>query len=144
MTMADLTNAVNEVVQTCVWMSSPGADTSAKSRSSGNSAQPDWRCVTETINEWRGKAGLHDEDGIEWPDADVIDLGYGLAMSLQNRGFRAPTRCVPNGEGGIVFEYQHERELETIEIEAEGTIDICRFSDTKLTDHRDIPAPSRD
>jgi hypothetical protein len=141
MTMADLTHAVNEVVQSCVWTRAPGAGAPANSRSSESGDRSDWQCVTDVLNEWRGKQGLRDEDDIRWPDASVIELGYGLATSLQNRGFRAPTRCVPNGEGGIVFEYQHERELQTIEIEAEGTIDICRFCDTKLTDTSQVLGP---
>ena len=119
-------------------------EATANPRPSGNNNQSDWQSLTDTLREWRGKHRFRDEDDIEWPGSAVIDLGQALATSLQNQGLRAPTRCVPNGEGGIVFEYQHERQLQTIEIEAVGTVEICRFSDTKLTDRRQIPPPSLD
>lgn len=142
MTMTDLTHAVTEVVPLCLSAKSSSAGASASSMSSGSDAQAEWKRVTDILRDWRGKQGLRDEDDIEWPGAAAIDLGQALAASLQTQGLRAPTRCVPNGEGGIVFEYQHERQLQTVEIESVGTVEICRFSDAKLTDRRQIPAPA--
>ena len=144
MTTADLAHVISEAVQGSVWSFSTGKEEVASPASSVNEDQAGWQRVLELLSAWDGKQSLRDEDGIEWPAPAVVELARRLAISLQRQKFRPPTRLVPNGEGGIVFECQQERDLQTIEIEADGAIELCRFNDAKLTDRRRIPLASND
>lgn len=145
MTTADVAHAISEAVQGSVWARPLGDDAPASMRSSANEEHAAWqRVIDGVLAEWGRKQQIRDEDGIEWPAAAVVEAARRLASSLQNQGLCPPTRVVPNGEGGLVFEYQHARELQTIEIEADGTIEVCRFKDAKLINRNRISAASID
>lgn len=104
-----------------------------------NDEPAEWTRIHGLLSDWSRKQVGRDEDGIDWPAPAILDVAINLARLLEGRGLSPPTRVVPNGEEGVVFEFQHERQLQTIEVDAEGCIELCRFEDAKLTDRKRFP-----
>lgn len=139
---SDLAHAISEAVQGFGWV--PAAREAPEPLVGKKEETTDWLRVESLLNEWCRKEPRRDEDGVEWPVPAVAEVAVQVACLLEQRGLQPPTRFVPNAEGGVVFEFQHERQLQTIEVEADGSVELCRFEDAKLVDRRRIPAASLD
>ena len=96
-----------------------------------------WESVIDRqLIEWgRGLDGLECDD-IRPPSAVSIRAAIDIARFMRDEAESAPVRVVPNGEGGIVFEWAEGREFETVEIDEEGLVEICRFVDSRLVFRR--------
>ena len=92
-----------------------------------------WNNVTdETIIEWGCRyAGVKDDD-LEWPTRDVLAAAYELARKLQEANVPVPSNIVPNGEGGIVFEWRHGPILRVIEGDKDGSFEFLEFRQSRL------------
>lgn len=109
----------------------------------GGAEQAQWKGLLQrAVADWGTNQQGHDKDGVEWPNSVALNLAYALAMALQQEGICPPTRVVPSGEGGMVFEHQCGQVLHTFEIEADGSIEFCRFDDAKLAVRTRIPSAS--
>lgn len=140
MTTADLAHTISAAVQGSVWVRQTAEHTAADATSRADEDRAGWqRVIDGVLHEWEARRQLVDEDGIEWPAPAIVAIARKLASSLQSQEMRPPKRAVPSGEGGIVFEWQHEQELQTMEIEADGSIELCCFSETKLTSRSRLP-----
>ena len=64
--------------------------------------------------------------------ATTIQLACRLAMRLRDESQPVPLRVVPNGDGGIAFEYRVRSVFGTIEIEDAGPAEATVFVDGKL------------
>ena len=142
MMTSDLAHAISEVVQGFGW--TPPARESSAPVLGKKEETTDWLRVESLLNEWCRKEPRRDEDGVEWPGPAVAEVAVQVACLLKQRGLQPPTRFVPNAEGGVVFEFQHQHQLQTIEVESDGSIELCRFEATKLVDRRRMPAVSLD
>jgi hypothetical protein len=130
MTTSDLAHAISEAVQSFGWVApAPAAPEPLLGK---EEVTTDWMRVESLLDEWCRKQPRRDEDGIEWPAPAVAEVALQIACLLKQRGVQPPARFVPNAEGGVVFEFQHQRHLRTIEVEADGSIELCRFEDAKL------------
>ena len=105
----------------------------AKSGAMNGAEQARWQSVIDhPLTEWGGNQQGRDDDGVEWPNSVSLRIAKALALALQQGGICAPTRVVPSGEGGVVFELQHGAVIHTFEIDADGSIEFCRFENAKL------------
>lgn len=128
---------------------SPGAATASKGhkqQSSGQaasgaqeSARADYRTAWGQV--YNGKLiewGLHPEalldEEFEPPSSEVIALAANLVRTLRDAGCPAPTRVVPDGEGGVSFERDDGRVFEEIDVLEDRTIDMLVFLDGRLVD----------
>lgn len=95
--------------------------------------------IYDTLVEWgKDVTALEDEDFIP-PNPDVIYLACRVAMKCRDKGFVPPTRVVPDGEGGISFEWVEEDISRSLNIYADKSIELLTFDDCRLCDRRRLP-----
>lgn len=117
-------------------------ETGAADDASLASAQPAplsaaWRrLVDQRLIEW-GRASGHapSDDDVEPPSPRAVRLTYEVIERLVAEGADAPTRAVPNGTGGISFEWESGPILWRMEIGDDGSIDSMLFDGAKLVNH---------
>ncbi|HET6883904.1 MAG TPA: hypothetical protein VFI31_27365 [Pirellulales bacterium] len=139
MTTSYLAHAISAAVQGFGWAPSgvhAGANESAKK----DGERSEWQRIEALLSKWSQKQPLRDEDGVEWPSPALVEVALNLARSLEGQALHPPSRVVPNGEGGVVFEFQREHQLQTMEVDADGSIELCRFEDSQLVDRSRIRA----
>ncbi len=75
------------------------------------------------------------------PTRTAMEWVAPLLAALRRQNVNAPFRTIPSGEGGIVFEWIDavRREIiRTIEISADGSIELTDFVDNRFQDRRRI------
>lgn len=88
--------------------------------------------IDADLVEWgRDPQALEDED-FDPPNTEVVKLACKVAMSLRDEGIVPPTRVVPDGEGGVSFERVDGKLSESLNIYADGTIELLTFDDCRL------------
>ena len=82
--------------------------------------------------EWgKNPAMLEDEDFIV-PSSNSIRLGCKVARRLKEEGAQAPLRVVPDGEGGISFEWRQKNVYFELRVQSDGTGEWLEFKGGKL------------
>lgn len=90
--------------------------------------------IDHSLIEWGWDPSLVEDDGIDAPSRDVLSVAIRFAQEMMRSGEAPPTRVVPDPNGGIVFEREGDRSLESIRISAEG-LEYCRFENARLVEH---------
>ena len=88
--------------------------------------------IDHKLIDWGLKYGEVDEDGIIWPSRQSVSSACELANGMADNGKPTPTKVVPNGDGGIVFERKEGSFFETIEIFEDGSKEYCQFVNSNL------------
>jgi hypothetical protein len=91
-----------------------------------------WDAVESQLIEWGCDGGRPDEDDIEPASKDTIQRAIRVAAELSREANPAPTRVVADAHGGIVFELQAGKSLESIHIHASGDIEHRVFRSHRL------------
>ena len=92
------------------------------------------RFIYGTLVEWgRDVTALEDEDFVP-PNPDVIKQACEVAFEFRDAGDVPPTRIVPDGEGGISFEWVEEDISQSLNIYADKSIELLTFDDCRLRD----------
>lgn len=92
-----------------------------------------WRkVINEPLIDWARNPDQLEDEGILPPSKDVIQLALNFAMYWRDKGSPAPDYVIPDGDGGIVFKRTAGDVTETIEIGAEGTVEIIGFRGHKI------------
>ncbi len=99
-----------------------------------------WITLVDTVLvEWgRNPSALEDEDFIP-PNPDVINLACRVALECRDAGHPAPTRIVPDGEGGICFERVEGSISSSLRIYADQTGELLVFDDCHLAGRYPLP-----
>lgn len=85
------------------------------------------RFIYEQLVEWgRDPSALAEED-IKPPTVDMIGFACKLAKACMNAGLPAPTRIVPDGSGGIVFERHDGLTYEAVMIYVDYKVELVLF-----------------
>lgn len=87
------------------------------------------RIVDHQLVEWGKDPGQLEDDQIIPPSAVAIQTAIDLAYFFRDKSMTAPTRVVPDGDGGVVFEREAGNVFETIEIEEDGTVELLHCID---------------
>ena len=90
------------------------------------------RFIDEQLIEWGRNPSELEEEGTELPSKKTLQLAIRLASVLSARGQTAPTRVVPDVDGGIVFELQHRPFFETFSISSDGDLEYTAFKDCHI------------
>ena len=77
-----------------------------------------WTEVIAKLTDWRDNGVAHMADDIDPPTQKAIAKALGVAAKSKTR--REVLRVVPDGDGGIVFEYPRVVETQTMEIDSNG------------------------
>ncbi len=105
-------------------------------------APPDgrgWAACLATLREWITAASTWDEDGVVPPSPQTIRFAMRFAARLRDEGTPGPTRVVPDGEGGLVFERREGRLFETFTVTAGTTVELDRYRDSRLLSSEEFP-----
>jgi hypothetical protein len=84
------------------------------------------------LMEWAQDPTRLEDEGIVAPAADIIQLASQIASDLRDAGVPGPHRVAATGDGGIVFVRQVGPLVSTLEIEANGSIELAVFRDARL------------
>jgi len=87
----------------------------------------DWQLV-----EWgQGPESLA-EEALVPPSREIIDLACKVAAAGRESGFPAPLRVVPDGEGGVSFERRSGEYFQSLNVLADGCVELLTFRNCKL------------
>lgn len=100
-------------------------------------AMPGWDDAIDCLRLWAKDPAQLDEpeDGIVGPSARILRLAIRLALIYQSEDRPAPLRVVPNGEGGVVFEFEFDTVFYSITIDDRQRIEFMLLVDCRLV-HR--------
>jgi len=95
--------------------------------------EAEWaRILDDQLIEWGRNPHELEHDDIVAPSPDIISLASQVAVIMRDAGETAPTRVVPNGNGGIVFERAVKPAFLTIEIDEDGSVETATFVNSKM------------
>ena len=101
-----------------------------------------WQDIIDgKLVEWGRDPSQLDDEGIDSPTPQTIKRASQIALFMRDQGMPAPSRIVPTGDGGIVFERQQGVVFETIEIGADGSIEVALYQDCALIGFRSLLWP---
>lgn len=87
------------------------------------------------LADWEQRPDQLQDEGVEAPTRAIVGLARRCAGYLSERGAPAPSRIVPDGDGGMVFEWLKGPIVESIENADDAAIEYLRFVDSRLV-HR--------
>ena len=97
--------------------------------------------ITYLSNWWYGVPGM-EEEGLTPPTKQVLAHAISIAKSLEKQPIEPPSRVVPNGEGGIIFEHYgysgNDRIYETIEIFDNLNVELSYYKNSRLISKKPI------
>lgn len=89
------------------------------------------RIIDDFIVPWGQNPSLLDDEENTAPSARIMELVSQVTIKLRRAGAPAPLRVVPDGEGGISFEWQEGKLFRSLDISCEGEIELCVFVDCR-------------
>ena len=96
------------------------------------------RLIDYHLIEWGWNTHQFEDDGIEPPSRDTVQLAIRVAEKLRDAGFPGPNSVVPDANGGIVFERREKDVVEVFHVWDDGTIDYQCFHGTRLIERRPL------
>lgn len=90
------------------------------------------KIIDHKLIEWGRDSSLLDDEGVDPPTPETIQLAIRLAESLRNKGCTPPDTVVPDPNGGIVFERREGDVSEVFQIWETGVIEYFRFRGADL------------
>lgn len=92
--------------------------------------------IDDCLVEWgKNPSGLADEDLVP-PSVEIIDLACKAAMEFRDQAVPPPLRVVPDGEGGISFEFRCGSCFMSLNILSDRSAELLTFRDCRLVSRR--------
>lgn len=82
--------------------------------------------------EWGRNPCAIEDDGLFPPSREALERAYSFAIALRDEGKPTPKRTIPDGDGGLAFEYITGGRLEIVHIYEDGTAQRTIYGDEKL------------
>ncbi|MFM9959928.1 MAG: hypothetical protein ACKV2Q_01740 [Planctomycetaceae bacterium] len=97
-----------------------------------------WQTILEKwLWNWDRDPSQLEDEGISAPSAETIHRACEMALSLRDTGLLAPQRVAATGDGGIVLAWEKGLALSTLEVDADGTIEVVNFENAQVvSQHR--------
>ena len=96
-----------------------------------------WRALIDhKLIEWGSNPSLLEDEGIDLPSGEIIQLAIRLAEGLRNQGLPVPDSVVPDPNGGIVFERRENGDSEAWHVWDDGAIEYQCFQGSRLVERR--------
>lgn len=96
--------------------------------------------VDRLIGWWKSVADLEEDDLVP-PARPVIESALRIAPRLCDVKTPPPLRIVPDGEGGIAFEWRHGNVFISMQLDEDNTVTLLRFEDSRLVRKHHGPVP---
>jgi hypothetical protein len=100
-----------------------------------------WNQLTDSLVGWGLRYAEDDDDELEWPSRSLLASAYSLARRMRDQDVPAPSNIVPNGEGGVAFEWRAGRLFTEIEVAKDGSSEFLAFDHGKLVLRHPLPVP---
>lgn len=95
--------------------------------------------IDKHLVEWGRNPSRFDPDEIVPPSPFIVAAACRVAMRLREAGWAAPLRVVPDGDGGIAFERRAGECFESLELAAQGQIELITFHKSKVIRRDRLP-----
>lgn len=95
-------------------------------------------CIEHRLKAWEQQPSQLEEEGLEPPSAEVFPLVGEVAVVLRDQGVDPPLRVVPNGEGGVVFEWRDHPFFWVLEVERDGALALSVFRNARLVSRHQL------
>jgi hypothetical protein len=86
-----------------------------------------WEPIDEKLRAWGRDPDQFDAGEIVPPSRPIIYAARRVADKLCELGSPAPLRVVPDGDGGIAFEFRHRDDSETVHIHYDNSVEWIQF-----------------
>ena len=96
--------------------------------------------IDGSLIEWGRDPTVLEDEGFIPPSLEVVRLACQVAVDFRDERLPAPTRVVPDGEGGICFERIEGSMSVSLRIYADRTGELLVFDDCRLSDRRRLLA----
>lgn len=96
------------------------------------------RIIDDFLIEWGKDPSTLDDEEIVPPSREIIHAASQVAIALRDGGEPAPLRVVPDGDGGIAFEYRSEGWFRSLSICEDGWIELVHLVDCQEVSRRRI------
>lgn len=97
------------------------------------------RVIDGQLKEWQRDPSQLQDEGIEPPSPEILPLVAEIAVTLRDHGVDPPLRVVPNGEGGVVFEWRDSPYFWSLEVEKAGSLALSIFRNSRLVSRHQLP-----
>lgn len=98
-----------------------------------------WRMIIEaTLTKWIRDPQQLEDDGLKAPTAEIISLASEFARFCAGHTVDPPLRIVPDGSGGIAFEWKLGAHFAAVELHADGRMEMMHFHDSVLQSRESI------
>ena len=95
----------------------------------------DWQSLIDhKLIEWGRDPSQLDDEGVESPTGETIQLTIKLAQSLRDAGLAPPDSVVPDPNGGMVFERRESDVSEVFHVWNDGSVEYSCFQGTRLVE----------
>ena len=99
-----------------------------------------WQHVIDRqLKEWQRDLSQLEDEGVEVPSAEILPVVAEVAATLRDHGVDPPLRVVPNGEGGVVFEWRDSPYFWSLEVEQVGSLVLSIFRNSRLVSRHQLP-----
>ncbi len=94
--------------------------------------------IDHRLIDWGRNPSQLDDDGIIPPSAAAIQGAIRFAEMMRDTGQPPPTRIVPSGEGGVVFELVRGSFFHAVEIRDDRSAEFGGFKNSRLIERRQL------
>ena len=137
MTRLDTSQTISEPIRSPI--ETGAVDDSALSSGEFHQNQMAWqKVIDDQLIEWGNDPSRLEDDGIEPPSGAIIRLAYDRVQKMRGEGWPPPLRVVPDGDGGIAFEWKDGPASCSIEIADDGSIELITFENSRLVSRQRI------
>ncbi len=92
--------------------------------------------IDHQLVEWGWDVDRFEDEGIEPPTRETVQLAIAVASALRDDGLAPPTCVVPDVNGGIVFERRVNGEVEIYHIWDDGMVEYQQVHGTQIVKRR--------
>lgn len=133
MTVLDARSTLSGSVYPLVNTNAASDDELASSQRDVQKNRGGWqRMIDDYLVEWGRDPSRLEDEGIVAPSVAIITWASQVAMKLRDARWPAPLRVVADGEGGIAFERRAGTLFESLNIGADGSLELVTFNDCRL------------
>lgn len=111
-------------------------ESSAKrSNNLGEAMRARWQAIIDRqLIEWGRDPSQFDDEGVEPPARETIQLAINLAQALSDARIPPPDSVILDPNGGIVFERREHDVSEVFHVWDDGAVEYQRFRGTQLVE----------
>lgn len=99
------------------------------------------RHIDKYLIEWGRNPDLIADEDLVPPSRDVVQRACNLALDLRDRDCQAPLRVVPDGDGGVSFEWYFGEDFMAVTVSDDLTVGLEVFKECKMVHRSKLVVP---